>query len=95
MPGAEPGTQRTRRRRRRKEGDEGPPKEGGSSPQDRSPLPLPEAEVGKRECPVPKPSGLVGQLLGFEKKEGERLPAVKVEKFVGRIRKDLGKGNNT
>ena len=26
----------------------------------------------KRECPVPKPSGLVGQMMGFEQKEKDK-----------------------
>ena len=26
----------------------------------------------KRECPVPKPGGLVGQMMGFEQKEREK-----------------------
>lgn len=73
-------------------GDEESQKEGeNGGPQEDSSL----LDLRKRECPVPKPSGLVGQLLGFEKREGEPLPAVKVEKFMGRIRKDQGKGNDT
>lgn len=32
----------------------------------------------ERECPVPKPGGLVGQIMGFEAKNAER-PIVKVE----------------
>jgi cytochrome c oxidase assembly factor 2 len=36
----------------------------------------------KRECPVPKPGGLVGQIMGFEKKERER----DVEVVVGSLR---------
>ena len=26
-----------------------------------------------RECPVPKPGGLIGQLMGFEKRDRERI----------------------
>jgi cytochrome c oxidase assembly factor 2 len=40
----------------------------------------------RRECPVPKPGGLVGQVLGFEKKEG-RLPDVRIEKASDRRRR--------
>jgi len=33
-----------------------------------------------RECPVPKPGGLVGQILGFKKDDGGEFPCViKVE----------------
>lgn len=28
----------------------------------------------KRECPVPKPGGFVGQMMGFEKEEGRKGP---------------------
>ncbi|OCK83436.1 hypothetical protein K432DRAFT_322312 [Lepidopterella palustris CBS 459.81] len=34
----------------------------------------------RRECPVPKPGGLVGQILGFKKEDGGGMPPViKVE----------------
>lgn len=34
----------------------------------------------RRECPVPKPGGLVGQVLGFKKEDGGAMPPiVKVE----------------
>ena len=34
----------------------------------------------RRECPVPKPGGLVGQILGLRKDEGGSMPpVVKVE----------------
>jgi len=29
-----------------------------------------------RECPVPKPGGLVGQILGFKKDDGGEVPRV-------------------
>jgi len=32
----------------------------------------PVRDAVKRECPVPKPGGLVGQVLGFGKEDGER-----------------------
>jgi cytochrome c oxidase assembly factor 2 len=39
-------------------------------------------ETGKiRECPVPKPGGLVGQILGVRQEEARERPVVKVEKF--------------
>jgi cytochrome c oxidase assembly factor 2 len=48
-----------------------------------------EVESG-RECPIPKPSGLVGQILGFKAQEGEsngQTPTVKVEKYTSAIRR--------
>ncbi|KAK4543735.1 hypothetical protein LTR36_005380 [Oleoguttula mirabilis] len=36
----------------------------------------------KRECPVPKPGGLVGQIMGFESKERERPAEVVVQGLV-------------
>ncbi|KAF1990904.1 hypothetical protein K402DRAFT_389807 [Aulographum hederae CBS 113979] len=33
----------------------------------------------KRECPVPKPGGLVGQILGFEPREKSERTVVRVE----------------
>jgi len=44
-------------------------------------------KTSERECPIPKPSGLVGQILGFKAKEGEPLPPVRVEKYTGSIRR--------
>jgi cytochrome c oxidase assembly factor 2 len=42
----------------------------------------------RRECPVPKPGGLVGQVLGFEKLEdGGRLPDVRIETASDRRRR--------
>jgi cytochrome c oxidase assembly factor 2 len=42
-----------------------------------------------RECPVPKPTGLIGQLLGFDKRDtSSAVPVVKVEKYSRRIRHD-------
>jgi cytochrome c oxidase assembly factor 2 len=37
----------------------------------------------ERECPVPKPSGLIGQILGFKAQEKELNPKVRVEKYRG------------
>jgi len=33
----------------------------------------------KRECPVPKPSGLIGQVLGYDRTEKAERPVVRVE----------------
>ena len=38
----------------------------------------------KRECPVPKPGGLVGQMMGFEQKEKEKPVEVVVKSFRSR-----------
>ena len=41
----------------------------------------------RRECPVPKPGGLIGEIMGFRKKSGDELPpmrTVKVESVQSR-----------
>ena len=38
----------------------------------------------KRECPVPKPGGLVGHIMGFEKKEKDKPVDVVVRSFRSR-----------
>jgi cytochrome c oxidase assembly factor 2 len=86
MPGLTPGTQR--RRRRRKVGDEDLQKEGESGAMETQKDNDLALDLPRRGCPVPKPSGLVGQILGFSNRQGEAPPVIKVEKFVGRIRKD-------
>lgn len=59
----------------------------------------PEAEVTdtsstkerpKRECPVPKPGGLVGQIMGFEEKERVTPAEVIVQSLPSR--KERGSG---
>ena len=64
-----------RRRRRRKVVDSSTEQDGSG----------PKYEA-VRECPVPKPGGLVAQILGFEKSKDGRLPVVKVERFRDRRR---------
>jgi len=63
------------RKRRRKRCLDGPREESTAE----------QCEGGerKRECPVPKPRGLVGQILGFERKDGPdaRLPVVQIERL--------------
>ena len=48
-------------------------------------------ERSPRECPVPKPSGLVGHMMGFEQKTKERPVDVVVRSV--RARKEEGKGD--
>ncbi|GAB7365511.1 hypothetical protein MBLNU230_g6584t1 [Neophaeotheca triangularis] len=48
---------------------------------------LSESDLKKRECPVPKPGGLVGQVLGFRRQEHEgRQPTEVVVKDLDRRR---------
>ncbi|KIW01876.1 uncharacterized protein PV09_06724 [Verruconis gallopava] len=45
----------------------------------------------RRECPVPKPGGLVGQVLGLTKgDDSPEKPVVRIEKFEPRIRRIAG-----
>lgn len=47
----------------------------------------------RRECPVPKPGGLVGQILGLRKDEdGSTPPVVKVEPIQRRGRDEKSDG---
>lgn len=55
-----------------------------------------EYEVEKgRECPVPKPGGLVGKMLGVKTGNSPEAMAVRVDRFdpmTRRIRTELGDG---
>jgi cytochrome c oxidase assembly factor 2 len=45
-----------------------------------------DAEAKKaavRECPIPKPKGLVGEILGFKTQDGEPVPPIRVERYTG------------
>jgi cytochrome c oxidase assembly factor 2 len=55
-----------------------------------------DADMG-RECPVPKPSGLVGKVLGFEQKQREQgqPTIVKVESMDRRNRKSRDTAEDT
>lgn len=66
------GTIKRRRRRQpaAEDSDNAVAMEGVSNAEDGRP---------KRECPVPKPGGLVGQIMGFDKKEKERPTEVIVQ----------------
>ncbi|KAJ4336889.1 hypothetical protein N0V87_005105 [Didymella glomerata] len=63
----------TRRRRRRKpvEAQEGESQDGDALEQQRRMM-LEERMNPKRECPIPKPGGLVGQVLGMTRGTGEQ-----------------------
>ncbi|KAK8250084.1 hypothetical protein IWZ00DRAFT_572901 [Phyllosticta capitalensis] len=47
-----------------------------------------------RECPVPKPGGLVGKVLGFETEGGARPRPTEVMVESIRARRDRGKGGD-
>jgi cytochrome c oxidase assembly factor 2 len=44
----------------------------------------------KRECPVPKPGGLVGQMMGFEQKDKAKPMEVVVKSFRSRSTANSG-----
>lgn len=49
-----------------------------------------------RECPVPKPGGLIGTVLGFQKEKAER-PAVRIaplaeKRSIPRVEDEAGEG---
>ena len=54
---------------------------------------VPVRDAAKRECPVPKPGGLVGQVLGFRKEDRERpkVPVIRVEPVRRREEVDGGR----
>ncbi|RWA04689.1 hypothetical protein EKO27_g10419 [Xylaria grammica] len=43
------------------------------------------APRGKRECPVPKPGGVIGQMIGFKKEEPNNTGMSKTENTVEKI----------
>ncbi|CAN9211797.1 unnamed protein product [Alternaria alternata] len=87
-------TGENRRRRRRRISEDESYNEGMSLERRRQRL-LEEKLAAKRECPVPKPGGLIGQVLGVqdeESKEEQQLSIVqRVEKVVCR---PWGKNDN-
>lgn len=66
------GTPQRRRRRRKCVGNDGEQSESShefrnaKDDRDENGLTLSRAPISKRECPVPKPGGLVGEILGFK-----------------------------
>jgi cytochrome c oxidase assembly factor 2 len=85
MPGLPAGARR--RRRRRSTDDEKEPAAASDHYDQGAAVRLDKKE---RECPVPKPSGLVGQLLGFDRTDrtdrtsNTQPTVVKVESFAER-----------
>ena len=71
---------KVRRRRRRKDDAE-----VSSGEQDATETESMDAvDKKQRECPVPKPGGLVGQMMGFEQKTKEKPLEVVVRSFRSR-----------
>ena len=66
-----------RRRRKRLDGDVEPVSEAIGDTRDDNGRP-------KRECPVPKPGGLVGQIMGFEQKVKDKPVEVMIRSFRAR-----------
>lgn len=46
-----------------------------------------------RECPVPRPGGLLGQVMGFEREKNERERPVVVVKALRETRREEGEGS--
>ncbi|KAF2432581.1 hypothetical protein EJ08DRAFT_574458, partial [Tothia fuscella] len=63
-PNSDPTTRR-RRRRKSQDSEEGTIVEDKVAQADDALLQLVKEDGRRRECPVPKPRGLVGQILGF------------------------------
>lgn len=45
-----------------------------------------------RECPVPKPAGMVGRILGFKQEEERVRPVVRIEDGLRIPRREDGRG---
>jgi cytochrome c oxidase assembly factor 2 len=72
IPGAADGA---RRKRRRKDNDAADPAAATAARSD-------------KECPIPKPTGLLARMLGTGEREPVRRPVVRVEEYRGVRRKD-------
>lgn len=76
-----PDGQPMKRRRRRKQ----PAEDAGSEIEAAEAYDALMAETKrKRECPVPKPGGLVGQVMGFKEQESQKPSQVIVNELHGR-----------
>lgn len=71
------------RRRRRRQAIENSGSEGDGAEQGAEDAVMAENRK-KRECPVPKPGGIVGQVMGFKEKEYEEPRQVIVKELQGR-----------
>ncbi|KAG9583187.1 hypothetical protein KCU86_g11576, partial [Aureobasidium melanogenum] len=82
-----------RRRRRRKQSAPTP----DSDQQDDNDLSsLSEMDRPKRECPVPKPSGLIGQAMGFKPQEQRQNPTIIIQTLRDRhARQDAESGDKS
>ncbi|TIA04218.1 hypothetical protein D6C82_01152 [Aureobasidium pullulans] len=79
-----------RRRRRRKQAAPSPDSDLQND-NDMSQLDRP-----KRECPVPKPSGLIGQVMGFKPQEQRQNPTVIIQTLRERhARQDSGSSDKS
>ena len=67
---------------------EGPRRRRKRNPDDADEGEVVEGQSGKkeRECPVPKPGGLVGQMMGFDHQEKEKAVPVVVKSLRTRER---------
>jgi cytochrome c oxidase assembly factor 2 len=70
-----------RRRRKRKDVGEGKGEESGTLDQANAVAP---DGTPPRECPIPKPGGIVGQMMGFKNEERLRPTEVVVQKLSTR-----------
>jgi len=70
-----------RRRRKRKQITDDAGSEGGSAEAYDA---LMVESKKTRECPVPKPGGLLGQVMGFKESEHQKPPQVVVERVHAR-----------
>jgi cytochrome c oxidase assembly factor 2 len=76
-----PDGQPIRRRRRRKQTTEDSGSEGDAAEAYDA---LMSETKKKRECPVPKPGGIVGQVMGFKEHESQKPSPVVVKELQGR-----------
>ncbi|KAG9549642.1 hypothetical protein KCU77_g6116, partial [Aureobasidium melanogenum] len=82
-----------RRRRRRKQSAPSP----DSDQQDDNDMSsLSDMDRPKRECPVPKPSGLIGQVMGFKPQEQRQNPTIIIQTLRDRhARQDAESGDKS
>jgi cytochrome c oxidase assembly factor 2 len=85
-------TGQNRRRRRRRTPDEETCNEVMSEERMKT-IQLEEKLSPKRECPVPKPGGLIGQVLGL-KEEGEDVERISIRTRVEQARRDAQSKND-